>query len=323
MRGSGYHEECSRENSSVQAHVPSYLFFMKHISVCICTFKRPILLRRLLCALDHQITHGQFSYSVVVADNDSAQSASQVVSEFIASSSIETTYCVEPRQNIALTRNKALEAAKGEFVAFIDDDEIPARDWLCNLFKACNAHSVAGVLGPVKPLFEHAPPRWVQKGNFFDRPTHDTGYRIGMWEARTGNVLFVRSILDGVLEPFRLEFGTAGEDIDFFRRMMEKGDIFIWCNEAIVHELVPPERCTRIYLLRKALLRGSNFLKHPTDRRMNLFKSFVAVPLYGLALPFILCAGQHHFMKYLIKFCDHAGRILTLMRINPVSERDH
>jgi succinoglycan biosynthesis protein ExoM len=143
-----------------------------------------------------------------------------------------------------------------------------------------------------------------------------------MWEARTGNVLFVQSILDGVSEPFRSQFGTAGEDIDFFRRMMEKGDVFIWCDEAVVHELVPPERCTSKYLLRKSLLRGSNFLKHPTDRVKNLLKSFVAVPLYGMALPFIFLAGKHRFMKYLIKFCDHAGRILTLLRMNPVKERD-
>jgi glycosyltransferase involved in cell wall biosynthesis len=295
---------------------------LKHISVCICTYKRPLLLRRLLEELNDQDTHGLFTFSIVIVDNDQSESAKQVVEAFIAASPIRVIYCVEPRQNIALARNKAIENAKGDFVAFIDDDEFPTTDWLWNLFRACSAYNVAGVLGPVKPYFEHEPPRWVLNGKFFERREHNTGYRMGMWESRTGNVLFVRSILDGVSEPFRSEFGTAGEDIDFFRRMIEKGDVFIWCNEAIVHEVVPPGRCTRTYLLRKALLRGSNFLKHPTDRVENLSKSFVAVPLYGMALPFIFLAGQHHFMKYLIKFCDHAGRILTLIRMNPMRERD-
>jgi hypothetical protein len=143
-----------------------------------------------------------------------------------------------------------------------------------------------------------------------------------MWESRTGNVLFVRSILDTVSVPFRSEFGTAGEDIDFFGRMMEKGDVFIWCDEAVVYELVPPERCTSKYLLRKALLRGSNFLKHPTDRVRNLLKSFVAVPLYGMMLPFMFLAGHHHFMKYLVKLCDHTGRIVMLLGIQLVRERE-
>jgi len=294
----------------------------QHISVCICTYKRPVLLKRLLEELGKQETGGLFTFSIVVVDNDYTESAKRVVTEFQATSPVLVTYCVEPRRNIALARNKAIENAGGDLIAFIDDDEYPIGGWLRSLFMTCTTCDVAGVLGPVKPYFEHEPPRWVKEGKFFDRPTHSTGYRLGMWESRTGNVLFVRSILDTVSKPFRSEFGTAGEDIDFFRRMMEKGNVFVWCKEAIVHELVPPERCTRTYLLRKALLRGSNFHKHPTDRGMNLVKSLVAVPLYGAALPFIFCAGQHHFMKYLIKFCDHAGRILTLIRMNPVSERD-
>lgn len=293
-----------------------------HISVCICTYQRPVLLRRLLEELAKQETGGLFTFSIVIVDNDHLESAKRVVTEFLAASPIRVTYCVEPRQNIALARNKAIENAGGDFIAFIDDDEYPIGGWLRSLFTACTACDVAGVLGPVRPYFEHEPPSWVREGKFFDRPTHSTGYRLGMWESRTGNVLFVRSILDTVPEPFRSEFGTAGEDIDFFRRMMEKGDVFIWCDEAVVYELVPPERCTSKYLLRKALLRGSNFLKHPTDRVKNLLKSFVAVPLYGMLLPFMFLAGHHHFMKYLVKLCDHTGRIVMLLGIQIVRERE-
>lgn len=41
-----------------------------HISVCICTFKRPSLLLRLLKELAGQETQGLFTYSIVVVDND-------------------------------------------------------------------------------------------------------------------------------------------------------------------------------------------------------------------------------------------------------------
>jgi glycosyltransferase involved in cell wall biosynthesis len=277
----------------------------------------------LLCELSRQETEGQFTYSVVVADNDSNESAKGVVADFSLSSSTKVTYCVEPRQNIALARNKALEHSTGDYIAFIDDDEFPIPGWLTILLKTCNEYGAAGVLGPVRPWFDHEPPNWVLKGHFFNRPEHDTGYKMGMWDARTGNVLFARRVLDGVEVPFRPEFGTAGEDIDFFRRMMEKGDVFVWCNDAVVYEVVPPDRCTRRYLLRKSFLRASNFLKHPADQTTNLLKSFVAVPAYAAVLPVLAFAGHHHFMKYLIKFCDHAGRIMTLLRINPVNERDH
>jgi hypothetical protein len=53
-------------------------------------------------------------------------------------------------------RNKALLHAEGNFIAFIDDDEFPEDDWLCNLFKACMRFGVDGVLGPVNPHFEIA-----------------------------------------------------------------------------------------------------------------------------------------------------------------------
>ena len=293
-----------------------------HISVCICTFRRPNLLKCLLDELECQITEGLFSYSVVVADNDHKQSAKQVVSEFAATSPIPIIYCVEPEQNIALARNKALENSTGDFIAFIDDDEIPRGDWLCNLFKTCNAYRADGVLGPVKPHFEHKPPQWVKKGKFFERPTHDTGYKLNWPETRTGNLLFRKEILTGINYAFRSEFATGSEDVDFFRRMMGNGSIFVWCNNAVVYEAVPPARCKRGYLLRLALLRGGNSLKHREVLARNLLKSLIAVPVYCLALPFLFVAGDHYFMIYLIKFLDHAGRLLALIGINPVKERD-
>ena len=56
-----------------------------HISVCVCTYKRPHLLKRLLKELLRQDTGGLFSYSIVVADNDEARSAEATVSEVSAS----------------------------------------------------------------------------------------------------------------------------------------------------------------------------------------------------------------------------------------------
>lgn len=284
-----------------------------HINVCICTFKRPNLLKRLLETLDHQITNQLFSYSVVVVDNDFIASARQIVSDFIAFSPLTVTYAIETQQNIALARNKALENAKGDYIAFIDDDEFPEKNWLLEMFKTCEAHGVEGVLGPVEPFFEHEPPEWVKNGRFFDRAQHCTGYKMGWSEARTGNVLFRREILNGITQAFRPEFGMAGEDVDFFRRMMSKGCVFVWCNEAPVHEVVPPSRCNQRYLLRRALLRGSNFPNHPTHRIRNMTKSIIAVPFYTLILPVLSFCGQHVFLDYLIRLLDHVSRILAFL----------
>jgi succinoglycan biosynthesis protein ExoM len=293
-----------------------------HITVCVCTYRRPRLLQRLLESLTRQDTSGSFTISVVVADNDAAQSAREVVAEFAATAALEVVYCVEPRQNIALVRNKALECARGELIAFIDDDEFPEEDWLARLREVCDQHSVAGVLGPVKPHFEDDPPAWIINGGFCERPEYITGTILEWWQGRTGNVLFRREILQGVEQPFQPKFGTGGEDQDFYRRMMERGCVFIWCNEAVAYETVPPARWKRSYMFKRALLRGRNSLKHSKNRGAMIGKSVVAVPLYLLSLPVTLLGGHHWFMRNSVKLCDHLGRILTLLGINPIWERE-
>ena len=292
-----------------------------HISVCICTFKRPQLLKSLLEKLQDQRTEGIFRFSIVVADNDREESARKVVEDFCATGVVQASYCSEPRQNIALARNKAVACAEGDFIAFIDDDEFPGKDWLLNLLNAYRTYSADGVLGPVKPHFESAPPGWLTKGKFFERPTHPSGYKMDWTEARTGNVLFRKDIVKTVEVPFRSQFDTAGEDVDFFRRMMDQGFKFVWCDEAPVYELVPASRCTRSYLLRRALLRGSNFHKHPADKLKNTLKSLIAVPCYLVALPFLLPLGQHLFLKYLIKLLDHSSRLLAFLGLSLVTQR--
>ena len=79
---------------------------------------------------------GLFTYSVLVVDNHSAESAKGVVGSFASIGGHAVNYFVEPEQNIACARNKALANASGQFIAFIDDDEYPENDWLFQLL-AC------------------------------------------------------------------------------------------------------------------------------------------------------------------------------------------
>jgi len=279
------------------------------------------MLERLLRDLARQETGGAFTFSVVVTDNDSAQSARPVVEKCAEELGLAISYTVEPERNIAAARNSALASATGDFFAFIDDDEFPVHTWLLHLFRTCEFYRVAGVLGPVKAHFEHQPPQWLIKGGFYDRPSHPTGFLMGWQECRTGNVLLRRSILPTDEAAFRHEFGTGGEDQDFFRRLIQNGHQFVWCDEAVAYETVPASRWGRRFLLSRALLRGRNSLRHGEGRSRNLLKSVVAVPTYTLALPVLLLAGHHLFMRYLVKLTDHLGRLLAALRLNPARAR--
>jgi succinoglycan biosynthesis protein ExoM len=182
-----------------------------NISVCICTYKRAKLLKKLLNQLENQITEGLFTYRVVVVDNDFEKSAGHTIENFKRHSFIPINYYNEPEQNIALARNKAVANARSEFIAFIDDDEVPSGDWLINLYKACNKFHADGVLGPVIPYYEIDAPKWVVRGKFHERPTYRTGKVLHWKHTRTGNVLLRRGVFDNGERQFRREFGRGGK----------------------------------------------------------------------------------------------------------------
>ena len=98
-----------------------------HISICICTFKRAAQLGRLLQRLDDLITEDRFEYSAVVVDNDADGSAEATMLDWAQRSRVVVSYYLEPEQNISLARNRAVGEAKGDYLAFIDDDELPDR----------------------------------------------------------------------------------------------------------------------------------------------------------------------------------------------------
>jgi succinoglycan biosynthesis protein ExoM len=291
------------------------------IHVCICTYKRPELLRRLLLKLEEQKTKGLFEFYVVIVDNDKSESARQTAEFFAMQGKIQVGYYMEPEQNIALARNKAIANAKGDFIALIDDDEFPSEQWLLNLYNAVIRYKPDGILAPVLPYFERKPPGWVLKGRFFDRPSHPTGHVLEWKNTRTGNALLRREIFDTTGNWFDPLFGSGGEDRDFFKRKIEEGRVFIWCNEASVYESVPPDRWKRTIMLKRALLRGKMALNAANSKTTSALYSAAAVAVYTICLPFCLVLGQHVFMKYLIKNCDHLGKVLAFFGIDPIKEK--
>jgi glycosyltransferase involved in cell wall biosynthesis len=291
-----------------------------HITVCICTYRRPDLLARLLRELAVQETGGRFTYSVVVVDNDWQESARDVVVAATETFPGLLQYRVEPRQSIALARNRAVASAAGDFIAFIDDDELPIKTWLLTLFATCMERGVDGVLGPVKPHFDTEPPAWLVRGRFHERPDYPTGFLIDGRRGRTGNVLLRRTLFPEGQVAFNPVFVT-GEDQEFFWRKIAEGGVFVWCHEAIALEVIPPARWTRSFVVRRAMMRGRYSVLEPSFGVLDLGKSLAAVVIYGAALPLQAIMGQHRLMKNVERLCYHLGKLLACVKLNPVGDR--
>lgn len=296
-----------------------------HISICICTFKRPKLLARLLNKLQELTTDNLFTYSIVIVDNDLSQSGKDIVSSVIETSKLNIQYYHQPKRNISLARNLAVQQANGNLIAFIDDDEFPEQDWLLNLYKTLYQFNADGILGPVKPHFENAPPSWIIKSKILERQSFKTGTIIPNSKyTRTGNVLIKKRLFENTEDYFDPLYGRiGGGDANFFKRMMQKGKVFVWCNEAIVYETVLAERLKRLYYIKRAFTRGIGETKHlPFFNRLTL-KSFIASGMYTMALPILLIVSHSLFMKYLIKDCDHIGKLLAYCGIYAVKQRPY
>lgn len=233
------------------------------ISVCICSFRRPVMLAQLLAQLGKQgLTPDIDAIEVVVVDNDPAHSAQPALAAWAvpAGFSLLTRHAPEP--NIALARNMAVAAASGEWIAFVDDDEVPCDNWLPQLLACAQLHGADAVFGPVLPIYPADIAPWIVQGRYFDRARPATGARITEQDARTGNALVRAASLVALPGPFDAAFGrTGGEDSVLFRDLLARGARFVWCDEAPVHEVVPVERANMRWLLERSFRIGQTWIR--------------------------------------------------------------
>jgi glycosyltransferase involved in cell wall biosynthesis len=283
------------------------------ISVCICTYKRPVMLSHLLETLQEQQSEELFRYNIFVVDNDAKESARDVVSQIRTRSSIPIHYAVEPEQNISMARNRALRMADGHFIVCLDDDEFAEKDWLLTLWQTAVKTGADGVLGPVIPSYEITPPSWVVKGALLVRQSFPTGMILtDSRQTRTGNFLISKRLIQDNEDLFDRDFGLmGGEDSDFFRRMIARKYVFIWCDEARVNETVPVARLKRTYFLKRGLLTGVVGAKQAALFSLDSLKSLFAFLVYAISLPFLVVLRPRLVMPYLIKTCHHIAKLLA------------
>lgn len=301
-----------------------YLQVTNHVSICIATYKRLQMLERLLRKLARQNTNSNFHVSIFVVDNDAKGSAKSTAYKIRNECNLDLEYSIEPIRSIAAVRNHALRRSKGNYIAIIDDDEIPPVDWLLNLFNTIQTFDVDGALGPVHPFFDSPPPEWLIKGKFCERPVLRTGTLLKWHQTRTGNVLLKREVFDEYNIRFDEKFKTGGSDQAFFKKAIEKGYRFVACAEAPVYEVVPAERWKKSYYINRALVNGFNAHKYfnSLSTFFALIKSTVALIIYVLLLPFSLLVGTHRVMQCLEKGSYHLSRVLATFGIEVLKRRN-
>lgn len=227
------------------------------ISVVVLTFRRPRLLSRCLESLRALEVPPGRRLEIVVVEDSAGEEGAPVAERWSSDAGHRLRYVVQAGANISRARNRGLEEARGELVAFLDDDEWASPGWLVAMVSALVAHDADAVFGPSVAEFEGgSPPPFAPDTSFYDRdPDLPTGARREY--GSTANVLLQRSLLPGGAAWFDPALGrTGGEDFELFLRRGRGGARYVWCREAEVHNFVPRARQTRRFMVRRSFREG-------------------------------------------------------------------
>lgn len=222
------------------------------LTVAICTFRRPSVVVAMR-SLARQSLSG-VAVTVLVVDNDDTPSAGGIVTEAARLFGLTCHYLHVPGRNISIARNACLEACHDDWLAFLDDDETASAHWLKALLARVNPQ-VAAVFGPVRASYLPGQPAWMVQGDFHSINVVRVHGRI-----LTG---YTCNVLMNMAHPairgrrFNLALGrSGGEDTQFFKAVHDVGGQFETSPDAVVEEIVVPERASFAWLLRRRFRSG-------------------------------------------------------------------
>ncbi|MUG96109.1 glycosyltransferase [Scytonema sp. UIC 10036] len=290
------------------------------VAICINTCQRPGGLKRLLDGLNQLTFHHCETpdIEIIVVDNDSSGHACEFCAEISSEFKWVLKCYTEPRRGIPFARNKAITCAIAEnvdFVAFIDDDEVPEPNWLDELLYVQSSYNADVVWGQILPYFPHSIPDWLAKGQFFHRPRYPTGYELK--SAANNNTLIRAEVFkqqEKLLDE-RLAL-SGGSDWHFFMRLQRVGYKIVWADNALVHEWIPQSRTNLKWLLQRSYRIGITESFCEIDLKPSIavknqciYKGIRRAIKGVLFIPLSFIMGQHQGIKTLLYIYHSLGML--------------
>ncbi len=286
------------------------------ISICICTFRRPSL-ERSLASIAAQTLPAGVALRVIVADNDTTDRLRDKIVAIGHRLTLDLHYVHAPAGNISIARNACLAAAASDWIAFIDDDEEAAGNWIATLI----AHRTDAdiVFGVSQALYsDPGIARWIAEA---DLHSNRIAGNDAAWNGYTANVLIDRRFVKRHGLRFIEGLGqTGGEDTAFFLAAHHAGARFGYAPTAIVYEETAPARATFVWLARRRFRSGQiHFLLQGGGRRTIGFAAAVKATLLGArALTQIASPGRGR--QSALRGLLHAGVVASALGFAPYRE---
>jgi len=260
---------------------------------------------------------------IIVVDNDEQGYAEKLVKAQAALMNIPVFYRQETAKNIALARNCSMADTKGEWIAFIDDDEVADPDWLAQLLATAQTYQADAVFGRVKSTYPNHTPQWIIESGVFDRSAVSNGQEVT--SGATNSTLVSQIAIQKYQLKFDSNYGlTGGEDADFFYRLYQHGGKLVCSSEAYVSEEVASNRLNIHYLLKRAIRIGETYTRYriqqtPLANKLTYFsdvliKLILLLFIVLIKLPF----GQSKYAKPLLQLVDKYGKMKALFTTDTI-----
>jgi glycosyltransferase involved in cell wall biosynthesis len=229
------------------------------ITVILCTYNRCSQLAKALESVANLRLDESVEWEVLVVDNNSGDQTREVVDTFSRRYPDRFRYLFEARQGKSHALNAGIREASGDVLAFMDDDVVVEATWLQNLTAVLQTDEWAGAGGRIVPEREFTPPCWLSlNGKYALAPLAmfdlgDTAHELA--EAPYGTNMAFRKRVFEEHGGFRTDLGPCpgseirGEDTEFGRRLLSRGERLRYEPSAIVYHSVPKERIQQKYFL--------------------------------------------------------------------------
>jgi glycosyltransferase involved in cell wall biosynthesis len=230
-----------------------------NVTVILCTYNRCHSLATALESVAASQLPDSISWEVLVVDNNSKDKTHEVVEELGQRYPGRFRYLFEPQQGKSYALNTGIREARGEILAFMDDDVMVDAKWLQCLTAVFQKEEWAGVGGRILPERTFTPPAWLSlEGKYALAPLamFDLGPQPGeLVEAPFGtNMAFRKEVFEKV-GGFRTDLGprpgseTRSEDTEFGFRALGAGQRLRYEPSAIVYHSLPAHRLRKEYFL--------------------------------------------------------------------------
>jgi glycosyltransferase involved in cell wall biosynthesis len=231
------------------------------VTVILCTYNRVGSLAAALESIGNSCDHASVQSEILIVDNNSTDDTRPFAESLCRQHPGRFRYLFEPNQGLSNARNAGIREARGEILAFTDDDVTVEPTWLENLTTGLNDEKWAGAGGRTLPRQLVPLPAWISSespqdwggivGGLFDLGDISGELAVAPYGA---NMAFRKAMFERY-GMFRADLGRCGnqlislEDMEFGRRLMAAGEHLRYEPSAIVYHPILENRLQKDYFL--------------------------------------------------------------------------